>query len=324
MRLVRTGLLILALAASALASDVAGKWNVTANAPDGNVYKVILAVSEEGGKLSGVLDSERGTMPLRNVVYENNELRFDLVLDMGAIPFKLKVDGDTLKGTLTAPDGTAGTVTGERLQPAPSSTPSFTGKWNLVARGPDHGEMRATLELKQDGGRLAGQVMPETGETFPLTDLQTDGNAFRAKVQAGNGAIEISGKVTGGEMVGQFIMPDGGKGSFTGRNSAAAVPSAPVAIDGKWKVVARDAEGIQLRSTLKLKLEGGRLTGQIVTDNGDVAPLIDGKLQGSEFSFKIYAGDGNIEVTGKMEGAQLSGEYKTPNGSKGTYTASRE
>lgn len=317
MKLWKVVLALCALTGSLMASGPAGRWKLVANAPDGNSYNVTLIVRDEGGRLSGVLDSERGQMPVQNVAYANGELRFDLVLDMGAIPFRLKIDGDRISGTLTAPDGSTGSVTGQREGGAAS--PQLSGKWEITAVDPDGTQRRATLDLKQDAAQLAGTITVETGESLPITEGKVDGNAVSFKIFVGGGEIAVSGSVSGDTVTGAYTLPTGEKGKFTGKRSGGSSAS----LAGKWNVVARDAEGNEMRTTLELKVDGGRLTGVITTESGDSAPLVDGRVEDGSFSFRIYVGDGNIEVKGRAENGRLTGEYTTPNGSKGTYVATR-
>lgn len=315
MRMIRILTTLCLIAAASLAADVAGRWKVAANAPDGNTYHVTLVIKDEGGKLTGMLDSERGQMPLANVSYANGELRFDLMLDMGAIPSRLKVDGDKLSGTLTAPDGSTGSVTGQRETAAAAGT--VGGKWEISATDPDGTTRRATLNLKQEGERLTGDITMDSGDTLPISGGKVNGSAFEFKIFVGDGDVAVSGKVAGDVVSGEYKIPTGEAGKFSGKRVATA------SLAGRWSVVARDAEGNQIRSTLDLKVEGDRLSGTITTDSGDSAPLVDGKVEGDSFSFKIYVGDGNIEVKGRLENGKVAGEYVTPNGSKGTYTATR-
>lgn len=322
MRWFRTFLAISVFTSACFASDAAGRWKLAANAPDGNTYNVTLIVKEEGGKLTGVMESDRGQMPLANVVYSNGELRFDLMLDMGAIPFRLKIDGEKVTGTLTAPDGATGSVTGQReaaAAPAAAASASAAGKWEISATDPDGSPRRATFDLKQNGEQLTGSVTTESGDTLPISAGKVSGDAVTFKIAIGDGDVIISGKVSGDTVSGEYTIPTGEKGKFTGKRAA----SASISLTGKWNVVARDAEGNQIRSTLDLKQEGDRLTGALTTESGDTAPLVDGKVQGGSFTFKIYVGDGNIEVKGTLDNGKVSGEYVTPNGSKGTYTGTR-
>jgi hypothetical protein len=220
MQALKTLLVICALAATALAANVTGKWKMTANAPDGNTHNVELVVKEEAGKLTGSLETERGSMPLQEVVLNNDELTFKLVLDMGAIPFKLKVDGDTMKGTLTSPDGATGTVTAKRDgAAAPAGTPaaavSATGKWKVVSKDPEGNEMKVTLDLQQDGDKITGQIMMENGDVAPVSDGKITGNEFKFKIQA-DGEFEVTGTISGNEVKGTYKTPNGSKGSFAG------------------------------------------------------------------------------------------------------------
>ncbi len=312
---IRTFLVISVLTAACFGSDAAGRWKLSANAPDGNTYNVTLIVKEEGGKLTGVMDSERGQMPLANVVYSNGELRFDLMLDMGAIPFRLKIDGDNVTGTLTAPDGATGSVTGQRE--ASVAPAHVAGKWEILATDPDGTQRRATLDLKQEGAALSGSIALDSGDTLPISAARADGDTVRFKVSIGDGDVEVSGRVSGDTVSGEYRIPTGETGKFAGKRVSTA------SLSGKWNVIARDAEGNQIRSTLDLNQENERLTGTIMTESGDTAPLVDGKVQGQTFTFKIYVGDGNIEVKGRLENGRVAGEYVTPNGSKGTYTATK-
>lgn len=315
MRWFQTFLALSVFTTACFASDVAGRWKLAANAPDGNTYNVTLVLKDEGGKLAGTLDSERGQMPLANVAYANGELRFDLMLDMGAIPFRLKIDGDKVTGTLTAPDGSTGSVTGQREASAASA--SAAGKWEISATDPDGTVRRATLDVKQDGEKLTGQIAMDSGDTLPISAGKVSADAMSFRIPIGDGDIVVTGRISGDTVTGEYTIPTGEKGKFTARRAASA------SLTGKWSVVARDAEGNQMRATLDLKADGERLTGALITESGDSAPLVDGRLQGDSFSFKIYTGDGNIEVKGKLENGKVAGEYTTPNGSKGTYTATR-
>ncbi len=319
---IRTFLVFSVLSAACLASDAAGRWKLAANAPDGNVYNVTLVVKEEGGKLAGVMESERGQMPLANVTHANGELRFDLMLDMGAIPFRLKIDGDKVTGTLTAPDGSTGSVTGQReasSAPAAAASASAAGKWEISAADPDGTTRRATLDVKQDGEKLTGQITMDSGDALPLSAGKVSGDTISFRISIGDGDIVVTGRISGDTVAGEYTIPTGEKGKFTGKRAASSAAS----LTGRWNVVARDAEGNQMRSTLDLKQDGDRLTGAIITESGDSAPLVDGKVQGGAFTFKIYVGDGNIVVKGTLDNGKVSGEYTTPNGSKGTYTATR-
>jgi hypothetical protein len=211
--------MVLSLTAAVWADGVTGKWKVTANAPDGNTYNVDLVVKDEGGKLAAALESERGTMPLQEVAFNNGELTFKLEIGSGPIPFKLKVDGDTLKGTLTAPDGTTGSVTGKRdgaaAQAASAAAAQVAGKWKIESKDAEGNTMRVTIELQQDGEKLTGQVTTENGDVAPIADGKISGSEFSFKIQA-DGEFVVKGTVSESGVKGTYTTPNGSKGTFTG------------------------------------------------------------------------------------------------------------
>lgn len=79
----------------------------------------------------------------------------------------------------------------------------------------------------------------------------------------------------------------------------------------KWTVTANGQERTQ---TLKLKLEGDKLTGAMVGRNDRETPIEDAKFKNGEVSFKITRernGQKNVtEYTGKVEGDTLKGKIK--------------
>lgn len=220
MKLKITMILMLAFGVSAF-GGVVGKWKVAANAPDGNVYNVDLIVKNEGGKPSAVLSSERGEMPLQDVTIDGDDLGFKLVMDMGPIAFKLKADGDNIAGALTLPDGTGGKVTGKRdaaaAEPAAAATAkptSAAGKWNVVTKSPEGGDIKVTMDITETAGKYSGQVTTENGDVAPVTDITLEGDVFSFKVPTDQGAWAGTGKLAGNEIKGTVKSPNGANMTF--------------------------------------------------------------------------------------------------------------
>ncbi len=55
----------------------------------------------------------------------------------------------------------------------------------------------------------------------------------------------------------------------------------------------------KLDLTYKLKAEGERLSGSIHSEYGEI-PLLDGKINGPDFTYKIDIGNGPMEAKGKF------------------------
>jgi hypothetical protein len=65
-----------------------------------------------------------------------------------------------------------------------------------------------------------------------------------------------------------------------------------------------DFQGTQLDLTYKLKAEGEKLTGSIISSYGTV-DLQDGKISGNDFSYSLDFGNGPMPSTGKYYGDSI-------------------
>ena len=83
---------------------------------------------------------------------------------------------------------------------------------------------------------------------------------------------------------------------------------------GTWKWTAM--RGNQAReSTLKLKLDGDKLTGAMIGQNGQETPIEDGQFKDGEVSFKVTRErQGNkitTKYTGKLSGDTIKGKIES-------------
>ena len=78
---------------------------------------------------------------------------------------------------------------------------------------------------------------------------------------------------------------------------------------GAWKVVSFGAEGMTW--TLTVKEQGGKLSGTLAGGLGEF-PLIDPKLDGDKFTFKISMDEKVYSAEGKISGKSIEGSYKGP------------
>ena len=90
-------------------------------------------------------------------------------------------------------------------------------------------------------------------------------------------------------------------------------------LTGTWKGTV-NYQGNDLELTYKLKADGEKLSGTINSTYGEI-PLSDGKITGTDFSYKIDIGSGPVESTGKyytdsivitskLEGAEIKSTFK--------------
>ena len=215
MKSVLTAALCVAFSASAFAAGVAGKWKVVSIGPDGGTYNSELNLKDEGGKLSGaVLTDAFGTVQLQDVAYQGSELSFKLSLEFGVLTFKLKVDGDSFKGQFSMGDGSTGDVTGKRADAPATAAGGVNGKWKVVAKDAEGSTIGAVLDLKQQGDKVSGEISMDNGDVAPISDGKLEGDTLSMKVQAGDGAFVIVGKLSGSEVKGTYKTPNGSSGTF--------------------------------------------------------------------------------------------------------------
>ncbi len=85
-------------------------------------------------------------------------------------------------------------------------------------------------------------------------------------------------------------------------------------VSGTWKW-SQEGPGGQIEFTLKLKLEGEKLTGTITGFNGEESPIEDGKVKDGVITFKVTRDFGGrsfvTNYTGKITGNSMKGKSET-------------
>ncbi len=94
-------------------------------------------------------------------------------------------------------------------------------------------------------------------------------------------------------------------------------------IVGRWNVSSKTQDGRPAKVTMEFKQDGSKITGKVITDNGDVAPIDSIIVEGDQVKFKIAVDEGTYTVSGKLKGDEVSGTFKDPAGTAGTFTAKR-
>ena len=95
-----------ASAATVQQAEVAGAWKMTYTTKDGVKMESTLTLKNEGGVLSGSIDSPRGTVALNEVTVKGEEIAFAVNRvgfgDTIRIDYKGTVKGDTMTLKMTA------------------------------------------------------------------------------------------------------------------------------------------------------------------------------------------------------------------------------
>jgi len=80
---------------------------------------------------------------------------------------------------------------------------------------------------------------------------------------------------------------------------------------GTWDVVSTDDAGQTANWTLTVKSDGGKLSGTLSGDPGEF-PIVDPKLEGNTFTFKVIVNEATYTTEGTIDGNKFDGKYKGP------------
>ena len=83
--------------------------------------------------------------------------------------------------------------------------------------------------------------------------------------------------------------------------AAFAMAAPPNPVDGKWQGTV-SGPNRDITITFTFKADGTKLTGTVVTPNGDQQPISDGKIESDKISFKTQFQDNTIEHEGAVSG----------------------
>ena len=92
------------------------------------------------------------------------------------------------------------------------------GKWVIDVKLGDGQGGQATLELKEDAGKLTGTYSGALG-SVPLTGT-VNGDQIEVSMESQAGKVVYKGKVSGDTMEGTCSYGELGEGTFTGKRSA--------------------------------------------------------------------------------------------------------
>lgn len=100
----RVVLMTAALAVSAFAADVTGKWKATYATPDGQTRESTMNLKADGAKLTGTMESPRGSAEIKDGKVDGDNISFSLVRNFNGnevtINYKGKVSGNEMKITM--------------------------------------------------------------------------------------------------------------------------------------------------------------------------------------------------------------------------------
>ncbi len=319
-----------ATASPAGIESVVGKWLGKAETPNGPI-DFEFELKQEGGLLTGTATVMQSVVPMSAVKFEEPNLVAEF--NLGGSSYKLLgalKEGKFSGGWEQVGSDMKGTWSADRKQAAPAATPAvggIAGSWNTISNTPN-GELALTMELNQDGDKLAGTLGSEMG-TVQIQAASFKEGKLQYDVELGGTVYRVEGTLQGDKIEGKWYPVAGGEGGTwhaTRKPTAqtvAGATQATAAIEGTWNSVAVSPEG-NLSFQTVFKQSGGVLSGQVVTPDGSIAVQ---KLTFSDnkVSFEVDYMGGTYRLEGTLAGDKLTGRWSAVGGTEtGSWSADRK
>ena len=209
----------------------------------------------------------------------------------------------------------------------------LSGKYQGTAKGASIGELPLSADIKNDNGKISGKLEIPTGTATITSGTFADGK-LSMKVDAGGNELTINGMLKDDKITGDWAL-EGQTGTFELKKmgAAAAAPSTPPAaatkpapsgdpVTGEWDASA-DAQGTSIPFTMKLKLEGDKVTGSTESAQGAL-PISKGSYVGEKLSFTLDTPNGPIVLTGTIKDGKLTGDFDFAGQFQGKWEAKKK
>ena len=214
---------------------------------------------------------------------------------------------------------------------------TLSGKYEGVAKSDQIGDIPLTVEIKNDNGKLTGKIETPQGPAA-ITGGTFDNGKIVMKFDAGGNEGTVTAMLDGDKISGKWEL--GGQGGGLELKRAAMGASAPASsvgaaakpaaapaaggdpISGEWDATA-DAGGTALPFTLKLKLEGDKVTGSSDSSQGS-ATVSKGTFSANKLSISLDTGNGVVVLTGIVKDGKISGEFDFAGQMTGKWDAKKK
>jgi len=199
---------------------------------------------------------------------------------------------------------------------------ALSGKYQGTAKATGAEEAQLTLELKNEGGKVSGQLFTG-GNTIAITE----GTFTEGKLTLKLGEVSKNGVLNatldGDKLTGDWINGATKKSvelkKAPATTAAATTTAAPVNLSGQWDAVA-DANGQNVPFLLTLKVEGEKVTGGSTSQLGD-STITSGSWKDGKLAFQLEGQSGVISMSATVVEGKLTGEFDFSGQLQGRWVA---
>lgn len=199
--------------------------------------------------------------------------------------------------------------------PPAQNKDTLSGKYEGVAKSDQLGDIPLTVEIKNDNGKLTGKIDTPQGPAA-ITSGTFDNGKIVMKFDAGGQEGTVTAMLEGDKISGKWEVAGLGGGGLELKRAAmgASAPAAKPAaggdpVSGEWECSA-DANGSAIPFTLKIKLEGDKITG--TSDGGQGStPITTGSYAAAagKMTFSFDVGGTIVKMSGIIKDGKVIGEY---------------
>ena len=211
---------------------------------------------------------------------------------------------------------------------AKSDAKSIEGTYSMTANSAELGTLNFLMILKRDGGKWTAEVKDSPTPLTMTSVTVDDTNKISIIADAGGTAVTINGKITNGELVGDFAAGDI-KGTFKGtKKDASAAEAKPAsaealaALEGTYDAQISVKDQGAFPFALVIKRNGDKLVTE-VPNAGDLNIVgIEVKADGAVTLSATYQGN-PFQLPGKRTGNDMGGNWAAGNFS-GEWSAKKK
>lgn len=213
---------------------------------------------------------------------------------------------------------------------------SISGKYEGVAKSDQMGDIPLTVEIKNDNGKISGKIDTPQGPAAITSGTYADGK-ITMKFDAGGNEGTVTATVNGDKISGKWELGGQGGPLELKRSGAAATgepkkdeskpapapaPAGGDLVSGEWDASA-DAQGTSIPFTLKLKLDGDKVTGTSESAQGSL-PISKGSYVANKLTFSLDTPNGSIVLSGMIKDGKIVGEFDFAGQMTGKWEAKKK
>jgi hypothetical protein len=211
---------------------------------------------------------------------------------------------------------------------AQTAPQDLSGTYEGMVKLPDAREVKVTLELKSEGGKISGRLIHDNKPT-EITEGKLENGTLTLKFDKQRTLIA---KVDGDKLAGEAIdgaqkipiefkkvTPVTGAAAAPVASPATAPAPAAVNLNGNWDAVA-DANGQPFPFALTLKVDGETVTGSSSSQLGE-SIIKAGTWKDGKLAFTLEGQNGAVTLSAVVVDGKLSGEFDFSGQLQGKWVA---